>query len=94
MVFFLISLPFLLTSCKTTYKFNKPSIEDSMVRALQWQEANPIFSKAPTDWTNGAYYVGVVRAHDATKNPAFLTALKEMGVRNDWQTLGKVLSCR
>ena len=82
----LIALFLATASCKTTYKIHQPSIEASMVKALQWQEANPIYAKAPTDWTNGAYYVGVTRAHKATKNPVFLTALKEMGVRNNWQT--------
>lgn len=81
-----VLLPFLLQSCKTTDKIDRLSIEESMIRALHWQEANPIYAKAPTDWTNGAYYVGVTRAHDATKNQVFLTALKEMGVRNNWQT--------
>lgn len=87
MHFTLLFLPFLLLqSCKTTSKINQVSIEASMVRALKWQEANPIHAKAPTDWTNGAYYTGVARAHQATNNEAFLTALKEMGARNNWQT--------
>ena len=61
------------------------TIEQSMLRALAWQEANPIFSKAPTDWTNGAYYTGVVRAHKSTRNKAFLDALTAMATRNNWQ---------
>lgn len=56
-----------------------------MVKALAWQEANPIFSKAPTDWTNGAYYTGVVKAHQSTQNKVFLDALTSMGSRNKWQ---------
>ena len=28
--------------------------QQAMLKAMQWQEANPIFTKAPTDWTNGA----------------------------------------
>ena len=55
-----------------------------MIRALQWQEANPIYAKAPTDWSNGTY-VSVSRVHDDTKNKWFFTALKDIGVRNDWQ---------
>ena len=78
----------LLTSfaCKTTAKLNHNSIETKMVKAMQWQEANPIHAKAPTDWTNGAYYTGVSRAHKTTKNLIFLQALKDMGQRNNWQT--------
>ncbi len=72
--------------CRSVPEMKPSEIEDKMVAALRWQEANPIQAKAPTDWTNGAYYTGVARAHDATGNPVFLTAVKEMGERNDWQT--------
>ena len=57
----------------------------SMLKAMQWQEANPIFAKAPTDWTNGAYYVGVVKAHEATKSKEYLGALQAMAIRNNWK---------
>jgi rhamnogalacturonyl hydrolase YesR len=40
----------------------------------------------PTDWTNGAYYTGVTRAHQATNNQVFLAALKMMGWQNQWKT--------
>lgn len=66
---------------------NKKEIEKSMVRAMEWQEAHPIYALAPTDWTNGAYYIGVTKAHQATKNPIFLAALKTMGYRNEWKPL-------
>ena len=57
----------------------------AMLKAMQWQEANPIFTKAPTDWTNGAYYLGVVKAHESTKNREYLGALKSMAIRNSWK---------
>jgi rhamnogalacturonyl hydrolase YesR len=57
----------------------------AMLKAMQWQEANPIFTKAPTDWTNGAYYLGVVKAHESTKNKEYLGALKSMAIRNSWK---------
>ncbi len=74
-----------LGSCKTTYKLNQSSIQDSMLKAMEWQEANPIQAKAPTDWTNGAYYIGVVRAHKATYNKKYQDALTNMAIRNNWQ---------
>jgi len=85
---FIFAVLFLLTfsACKSTSTLNNSSIETAMVKAMKWQEANPIHAKAPTDWTNGAYYTGVGRAHKATKNPIFLKVLKEMGKRNNWQT--------
>ena len=54
--------------------------------ALAWQEANPIQSKSPKDWTNGAYYTSVMKAHQATKDPVYYNAMLEMGKRNKWQT--------
>ena len=83
------STPF-LQSCRTTKGTQKPAagqpgIEQAMVKALRWQEANPLFAKAPTDWTNGAYYTGVTKAHQATKDKAFLDALTAMATRNNWQ---------
>ena len=85
--YILLLFSLLLTTCASVPKLSSPqAIESAMVRALEWQEANPIQSQSPTDWTNGAYYTGVARAHRATQNPAFLTALEDMGERNDWQT--------
>ena len=77
-----------LQGCKV---FQKAAISKSgttqqaMLKAMQWQEANPIFAKAPTDWTNGAYYVGVVKAHEATKSKEYLGALQAMAIRNSWK---------
>ena len=82
---FLIFVLLAMQSCKTISKIEKPSIEASMIKAMEWQEANPIFAKAPTDWTNGAYYTGVVRAHQTTKNQKYLDALMKMGNRKSWQ---------
>lgn len=79
---------FLITSilsCKVNQKISKSETEDALVKAMKWQEQNPIFAKAPTDWTNGAYYVGIVKAHESTKNNAFLEALQSMAIRNEWK---------
>ncbi len=65
---------------------DKTSIEASMIKALEWQEAHPIIAIAPTDWTNGAYYMGVSRAHKTTRNMMYMAALKNQAYWNDWQT--------
>ena len=65
----------------------KERTEKAMIRALEWQEQHPIFALAPTDWTNGAYYVGVAKAHQATENQFFEAALKTMGYTNQWKPL-------
>ncbi len=57
-----------------------------MIKALEWQESHPIFAVAPTDWTNGAYYVGVSKAHYITQDQKYLAALKTAGYRNGWNT--------
>lgn len=61
-------------------------IVESMIRAMEWQEKNEKYGKGPTDWTNGAYYTGVKRAHQITKNPVFEQAMFQMGKKNNWQT--------
>jgi len=70
--------------------FDKSKIEASMIKALEWQEAHPIFAESPTDWTAGAYYTGVARAHAATKNLIYEAALKNQGYHNNWQTYKRV----
>lgn len=77
-----------IQSCATSThisKNEKLSIETAMLKALEWQELNPIYAKAPTDWTNGAYYLGVTKAHQSTQNKIFLDALIAMANRNSWK---------
>lgn len=61
------------------------SIQESMSKAIKWQELNPIFAKSPTDWTNGAYYLGVVKAHQSTQENDYLVVLESMATRNEWK---------
>ncbi|WP_282122015.1 glycoside hydrolase family 88/105 protein [Algibacter mikhailovii] len=82
----------LLFNCSTAQKatevqaIDNAQVKASMIKALEWQEAHPIFALAPTDWTAGAYYVGVARAHKATKNMMYMAALKNQAYWNNWQT--------
>jgi rhamnogalacturonyl hydrolase YesR len=57
----------------------------AMVKAMEWQEQHPIYALAPTDWTNGAYYIGVTKAYQSTKDQRYLAALKNMGYKNEWK---------
>jgi unsaturated rhamnogalacturonyl hydrolase len=87
--YLLIAILALSNACKTPATvggISKASVEQAMLKALAWQEANPIQAKAPTDWTNGAYYTGVMKAHQATKNQAYYDAMLNMGKRTQWQT--------
>lgn len=74
-----------LQSCNKKAKQDSWTNQEAMLLALEWQEANPIYAKAPTDWTNGAYYTGVYKAHQSTKDQTYLDALVNMGVRNEWK---------
>lgn len=91
----ILAVPFVLfQSCKTSPEpvdvLKPENIENAMVKAMEWQEAHPIMAIAPTDWTNGAYYVGVARAHKATKDMMYMAALKNQGYWNNWQTFKRL----
>jgi rhamnogalacturonyl hydrolase YesR len=81
-----------LFSCSVAQKtvaqkaLDNEGIKKAMIKALEWQEAHPIIAIAPTDWTNGAYYMGVSRAHKTTRNMMYMAALKNQAYWNDWQT--------
>lgn len=85
---------FAFNACKTSQQIaNNPqntAIEQSMLKALAWQEANPIQAKAPTDWTNGAYYTSVMKAHQATKNKAYYDAMLNRGKLAQWKTYDRI----
>ncbi|UMB54092.1 glycoside hydrolase family 88 protein [Lutibacter sp. A64] len=89
---FTLLVVFTLFSCSSSQNvlaqvsLDKSEIEASMIKALEWQEAHPIFAISPTDWTAGAYYIGVARAHKATKDMIYMAALKNQGYWNNWQT--------
>lgn len=85
----LVIVSLFFTACKTSKVSNSTqntSIKQAMAKALAWQEANPIFSKAPTDWTNGAYYTCVMKAHQSTKEQIYYDAMLNMGKKNEWKT--------
>jgi len=87
---------FILFNCSVSQKvtaqnlINKSDIKASMIKALEWQEAHPIMAESPTDWTNGAYYTGVARAHKATKDMMYMAALKNQGYWNGWKTYDRI----
>lgn len=85
--YFLICFSFI--SCHENKEI-KVSNKDAMVKALEWQEQHPIYALAPTDWTNGAYYIGVTKAYEATQDQRYLAALKTMGYRNEWKPLHRI----
>lgn len=86
LLFVTVLFGFLCTNIMVAQQLDKIAIEKSMIAAIEWQEAHPIFAVAPTDWTNGAYQIGIARAHKTTQNQIFLAALKNIGYWNKWNT--------
>lgn len=54
-----------------------------MLKVLDWQLKNP--KHAPTDWTNGAFYAGVVAAQKTMKSAMILDSLTALGERTSWK---------
>ena len=75
--------------------FSRESIQSAMERAFDWQIENIVY-EAPlpdggfqdvsdTEWVRGAFFSGVMAAHEATGNAKYLEAAKEISERNAWQ---------
>jgi rhamnogalacturonyl hydrolase YesR len=58
-------------------------IKKSMLKAFKWQQQNP--KHELNDWTNGAYYIGVTKAYQSTRNKAYLKGLTDMAEALDWK---------
>src|SRR5687767_3042789 len=63
--------------------FRPKVIRSTMEKVTAWQLKNP--KHAPTDWTNGAFYAGVVAAYKTTKSKKILDSLMAHGNRTGWQ---------
>jgi unsaturated rhamnogalacturonyl hydrolase len=63
--------------------FNPRYIKRTMQQVTGWQLNHP--RHAPTDWTNGAFYAGVVAAYKTTGSRNILDSLMALGQRTSWQ---------
>ena len=68
---------------KGTDVFKADYIKKTMLAVTGWQLKNP--KHTPTDWTNGAFYAGVVAAYNTTKSASILDSLNALGERTGWQ---------
>jgi rhamnogalacturonyl hydrolase YesR len=60
------------------------SVLELMTRAADWQLAHP--SEHPTDdWTQAAFYTGVVALADVSPNAKYLDAMRVLGEKNRWR---------
>lgn len=63
--------------------FKKAYIKATMKKVTNWQLNHP--KHTPTDWTNGAFYAGVVAAYKTTGSRQILDSLMALGQRTSWQ---------
>jgi rhamnogalacturonyl hydrolase YesR len=75
--------------------FSRETILTAMERAFDWQIENIVY-EAPlpdggfqdvsdTEWVRGAFFSGVMGAYEATDNPKYIEAAKEISESNAWQ---------
>lgn len=82
--FFLFFAPATRAQQKSGDLFKSDYIKKTMLAVTDWQLKNP--KHAPTDWTNGAFYAGVVAAYNTTKSAVILDSLNALGERTNWGT--------
>jgi unsaturated rhamnogalacturonyl hydrolase len=68
--------------------FKKRTIKKTMLKAATWQLENPRHEL--DNWTNGAFYAGVMACYEATKSKSMYEALLSMGRANDWQPASRL----
>jgi rhamnogalacturonyl hydrolase YesR len=62
----------------------KAAVLRVMSAAADWQLAHPS-THAPYDWTQAAFYTGMMAFARVTDNPRYEAAMKAMGVANQWR---------
>jgi rhamnogalacturonyl hydrolase YesR len=63
---------------------DKAAITKVMSAVADWQLTNPS-AHEPYDWTQAAFYTGVMAFAGITDNPKYVDAMKAMGERNQWR---------
>ena len=63
---------------------DKAAIVRVLTAAADWQLANPS-KHEPYDWTQAAFYTGMMAFAGITDNPTYVDAMKAMGERNQWR---------
>ncbi len=65
-------------------KLTRQATLDIMQKAADWQLANPS-KHAPTDWTHGAFYDGMMALGDLSADPKYRAAMMAAGQTNQWK---------
>lgn len=94
--FFYLVLLFALISCtrkiaptatQTSDVFDRNFIQRQMKRVYAWQIANPVTINTANgnDWARAAFYSGVMRAYNYTKDVAYLVGATAYGESQQWR---------
>jgi rhamnogalacturonyl hydrolase YesR len=69
---------------RPTPETQRESVLRVMTAAADWQLAHPS-DHAPDDWTQAAFYTGVMALAGVTDNPKYADAMRAMGALNRWR---------
>lgn len=81
-----LGLALLITACSTVNQSSaqRREVLAIMERVADWQLAHPARHR-PTDWTQGAFYTGVMALDGISSSPRFREAMVSMGEKNQWK---------
>jgi rhamnogalacturonyl hydrolase YesR len=65
-------------------RVDRDAVIAAMVAAADWQLDHPS-PHPPYDWTQAAFYTGVMALGRVVENPKYLAAMRAMGERNQWR---------
>lgn len=80
----LLLLPRAFAATAATETPKPADVLATMERVADWQLANPS-KHAPTDWTQGAGYAGIMALAKISASPRFEQAMLKMGETNEWK---------
>ena len=89
----LVLMIFLVIPCFSLEKpdkiFKKSVIKKRMETAALWQLEHPKHEQ--NDWTNGAFFAGVMAAWETTGSKKLYKAMVDMGETNKWKPAWRLI---
>ena len=64
---------------------SRANLLSTLERVGDWQLAHPYTKAAATDWTNAAFYTGLVALDEISASPRYREALLKIGEENHWE---------
>lgn len=63
---------------------DRQAVRKVMTAVADWQLAHPS-GHPPHDWTQAAFYTGMMAFTTVTTDPKYIASMREMGYRNNWR---------